>query len=210
MPELPTRLISIDDPDAISAALQVLEQDGILAFPTDTVYGLGALAHSREGIDRLFEAKIRDTSKAIAVLIGDLEQLELVAADLPESAHTLAKKFWPGAITLIMARHTGLPENISPWPTIGVRMPDHAFACALIQAAGPLATTSANLSGGPDPKTAQDVLAQLRGRVGLVLDGGDARGGVPSTVVDCTRSPVAILRHGAIPDDEIFQALNQT
>jgi len=207
MAEIQTSLISINEPQAIQIAFQTLKAGGLVAFPTDTVYGLGALVHDRTGIERLFKAKIRDANKAIAVLIGDLDQLEIVAEILSSSARQLAAQFWPGALTLVVPRHPELPENISPIPTVGVRMPDHAFVREMLRITGPLATTSANLSGGANPRNARDVMEQLNRRVELVLDGGDARVGVPSTVVDCTQEPVKILRHGAILEEDIFSAL---
>jgi len=207
MAEIQTRFISINEPQAIQIAFQTLKAGGLVAFPTDTVYGLGALVHDRTGIERLFKAKIRDANKAIAVLIGDLDQLEIVAEILSSSARQLAAQFWPGALTLVVPRHPELPENISPIPTVGVRMPDHAFVREMLRITGPLATTSANLSGGANPRNARDVMEQLNRRVELVLDGGDARVGVPSTVVDCTQEPVKILRHGAILEEDIFSAL---
>lgn len=198
-----TRMLTADDPRAVHKALAVLRAGGLVAFPTDTVYGLAVLAFDEAAIERLFQAKERAPSKAIAVLIGDLRQLSRVAGKVTPSALTLARHFWPGALTLVVPSHPDLPNNLSPQPTIGVRMPDHAFARALLRRAGPLATTSANLSGGANPRNAQDVLAQLEGRVELVIDGGEAPGGIPSTVVDCTQDLPKILRQGAIAEEAI-------
>jgi L-threonylcarbamoyladenylate synthase len=142
-------------------------------------------------------------SHALAVLIGDLDQIPQVAREVTVSAQRLAKRFWPGALTLIVPRLVSLPDNLSPSLSIGLRMPDHAFALELLQKAGPLATTSANLSGGANTSTAEEVLAQLDGRIELLLDGGKTPGGVPSTVVDCTQPEALILRQGAITDDQI-------
>ena len=193
-----TLCLPASDPQAIPRAWAVLQRGGLVAIPTDTVYGVAADAFSPAGIDRLYEAKGRDAAKAIPVLLGELEQLSRVAAALPPYAYRLARAFWPGALTLVVASHPSLPPNLSPAPTVGVRMPDHPLALALLRRAGPLATTSANLSGGPNPLTAQDVLAQLDGRIELVLDGGACPGGVPSTVVDATRNELSILRQGPI------------
>jgi L-threonylcarbamoyladenylate synthase len=178
-----------------------------VAFPTDTVYGVAAPAFNKAGIDRLYEAKGRQNTKAISVLIGGPDQLGLITSNLGQAANRLAQRFWPGGLTLVVSRRPELPGNLSPLATIGVRMPDHAFAIALLKRCGPLATTSANLSGGVDPQNAQDVLAQLDGRVELVLDGGATPGGVPSTVVDCTLAEPAILRKGAISTEAIMDAL---
>lgn len=192
------KIIQANDPQALAVGLETLQKGGVVAFPTDTVYGLGCQVNLPDSIDRLYEIKGRDASKPIAVLLGGIEQLPLVAAGLGETANRLAARFWPGALTLVIAGNPALPKNLSPQPTIGVRMPDHPFALALLRQAGPLATTSANLSGMPSAVTAQDVLAQLNQRVDLIIDGGHCPGGVPSTVVDCTGADLRVLREGAI------------
>lgn len=204
-----TQLMLADDPQAIHAALVVLRGGGLVAFPTDTVYGLGALVFEAQAVERLFRAKERAANKAIAVLIGNLDQLGLVAAVVTLLAQKLAGHFWPGAMTLVVPGHAGLPRNLSPQATVGVRMPDHTFARALLNEAGPLAVTSANLSGGDNPRNAQQVMAQLEGRVELVIDGGEVTGGVPSTVVDCTRKVPVILRQGAVTEAAIQRLLTQ-
>ncbi len=175
-----------------------------MAIPTDTVYGLAAMITNGPAIDRLYQAKERSLQKAIAVLIGGLEQIDQVVGYFSEDAHRLARRFWPGALTLVVPQHPGLPANLSPTPTIGVRMPDHSFTLELLRQVGPLATTSANISGGPNPRDAADVLAQLDGRIELLLDGGPAPGGIPSTVVDCTGEELVILREGAISAAQIL------
>lgn len=205
-----TTLLLTSDPTAISRALEILASGGLVAFPTDTVYGVAAGVFNAQGIDRLYEAKARSANKAIAVLVGEIEQLEQLTTGLNQSAQRLAERFWPGALTLVVPKHPRLPENLSPLPTVGVRMPDHAFARALLRAAGPLATSSANISGETNTLTAQQVLEQLEGRIELVLDGGAAPGGVPSTVVDCTQARPQILRQGALTAEMINAALAQT
>lgn len=198
------------DPEAIARALEVLSRGGLVAFPTDTVYGLAAFLTNSEGIAKLYEAKARSANKAIAVLVADLEQMDQVTTGLTPSARRLAERFWPGALTLVIPKRGGLPENLSPLPTVGVRMPDHAFARALMRQAGPLATTSANISGESNTLTAGQVLEQLAGRVELVLDGGPVPGGVPSTVVDCTQDPPKILRQGALSGQDISKVLQES
>ena len=200
-----TETILSDDPQAISRGLAVIQRGGLIAFPTDTVYGLAADPHNAAAIDKIYAAKGRDMSKAVAVLIGEVTHLTRVASSLTPPAEKLAARFWPGALTLILPRREDLPDNLSAYATIGVRMPDHSFAIRLLQSTGPLATTSANLSGGADAKTAAEVLLQLNGRLELILDGGACPGGVPSTVVDCTGADVRILRQGAIPAEEIYK-----
>ena len=207
--EVETQIISSQEPQAIDLAREVFARGGLVAFPTDTVYGLGTSAFSAQGIEAIFRAKGRDTSKAIAVLLGEVEQIGQVTSGLTEAAQRLAARYWPGPLTLVVPRHPSLPENISPYPTIGLRLPDHAFARALIRACGPLATTSANRSGGENPLTAQDVLLQLGGHIDLLIDGGATPGGVPSAVVDCTAAQIKILRAGPIPAHELFRVAGE-
>jgi L-threonylcarbamoyladenylate synthase len=201
-----TLFISTDHPDAVKIALEILSGGGLVAFPTDTVYGVAALVNHPMGIDRLYEAKSRSANKAIAVLLGDLKQLNQLTTGLTLPAQRLAQRFWPGALTLIVPRHPNLPENLSPLPTVGVRMPDHAFARALMIISGPLATSSANISGETNTLTADQVKDQLDGRIELILDGGPVPGGVPSTVVDCTQDPPRILRQGGISAEDVLAA----
>jgi len=201
-----TVVLSTDDPQAVEVALSVIKSGGLVAFPTDTVYGLAADPFNPAAIQRLYEAKERDMSKAIAVLVGGVEQLDQVTAGLTDAADRLAARFWPGALTLVISRRPELPPELSALPTIGVRMPDHAFALKLLGVTGPLATTSANRSGEENPLTSDDVLHQLGGRIELVLDGGRCPGGIPSTVVDCTVPDGRILREGAL-SSELIQSI---
>ena len=143
-----TKILPTSDISAIDQALSVLAGGGLVAFPTDTVYGLAGLVFNSASIDRIFLAKGRDSAKAIPILIGDMEQLGLVTSVVTPSASILAAHFWPGALTLVVPSHPSLPPNLSQTPTVGVRMPDHSFTLALLRRSGPLAVTSANLSGG--------------------------------------------------------------
>lgn len=203
-----TRILSVNDPSALAAALEILRQGGMIAFPTDTVYGVGAHAFQPEAVEQLYTVKGRSAEKAIPLLMASAGDLPLVAAEVPEAARRLAARFWPGGLTLVVPRHPRVPDAVSPGPTVAVRVPDHRCPLALIAALGvPLAATSANLSGQPSPTTAEQVLAQLGGRIALILDGGSCPGGVPSTVVDVTVDPPVILRHGAISADVILEAL---
>jgi L-threonylcarbamoyladenylate synthase len=203
-----TELLPASDPNALRYAADVLRYNGLVAFPTDTVYGVGALAFRPEPVQRLYTVKGRSTDKAIAVLVGREGDLGNVAAHLTPAARILARKFWPGSITLVVPRHPNLPEAVSALPTVGVRLPDHAFARGLMELTGPLAVTSANRSGEPSPNTAEEVLEQLNGRVELVIDGGRVPGGVPSTVVDCTSPFPKVLREGPISAEAIQAAVN--
>ena len=198
-----TQVISATDCSAVESARIILEKGGLIAFPTDTVYGLGCLVNNPNAIGRLYEVKERSQSKAIAVLIADLEDLKGLTAEVPILAAELAARFWPGALTLVFPKHPALPENLSPLPTVGIRMPDHSFARSLMRLTGPLATTSANISGQSNPANAEEVLEQLDGRINLIIDGGVVSGGIPSTVVDCTSPTPRVLRIGAFSPEQL-------
>ena len=204
-----TEVLSAADPNALRYAADVLRYNGLVAFPTDTVYGVGALAFRPEAVQRLYTVKGRSTDKAIAVLVGRDTDLANVAAHLTPAARILARRFWPGSITLVVPRHPNLPEAVSALPTVGVRLPDHPIARGLLELTGPLAVTSANRSGEPNAATAADVLEQLSGRIELILDGGRVPGGVPSTVVDCTGPFPQVLREGPISAADILAAVNE-
>jgi L-threonylcarbamoyladenylate synthase len=204
-----TLTISAQAADALSQALAVLERGGLVAFPTDTVYGVGALAFSAAAVQQLYEVKGRSAEKSIPVLVAREADLVRVAAVLTPSARSLAHCFWPGPLTLVVPKHPALPEAVSALPTVGVRQPDHPVAHRLLALAGPLAVTSANLSGQPSATTAEAVLAQLAGRIDLLLDGGPTPGGVASTVIDCTIEPPVILRPGPIGPAQVEAALKR-
>jgi L-threonylcarbamoyladenylate synthase len=199
-----TLIVSSDSSDAISRALEILNQGGLVAFPTDTVYGVGALAFNGTAVESIYAAKDRPVEKAIPVLIADESDLEKVGMDIPEVAHKLASRFWPGPLTVLVPKKTNLPESVSATETVGVRIPDHEVARTLLRAAGPMAVTSANISGQSSPSTAQEVLAQLGGRIPLIIDGGKTPGGVPSTLVDCTGNELKLLRQGPITLAELM------
>jgi L-threonylcarbamoyladenylate synthase len=202
-----TEIRPAQDDRTLVRALAVLLNGGLVAFPTDTVYGVGALAFDGAAVGSIYSAKDRPVEKAIPVLIGQTADLVKVSLEVPEAAARLAARFWPGALTLVVPRQARLPETVSATATVGVREPDHRVAQALLLAAGPMAVTSANLSGQPSPVTAQEVFAQLGGRIALIIDGGRTPGGVPSTVVDCSGEEPQILRTGPISADEIRAAL---
>lgn len=198
-----TEILQATDPRAIPLALEILRGGGLVAFPTDTIYGLGALAHDGNAIESIYLAKERPPEKAIPILIWNAADLDKVAADVPNIARRLAARFWPGPLTLVIPKRADLPEAVSATATIGVRVPDHAVTRTLLQAAGPMAVTSANRSGGGNARRAEEVLAQLNGRILLILDGGETPGGAASTVVDCTGAEPVILREGPVTMDQI-------
>jgi L-threonylcarbamoyladenylate synthase len=204
-----TRILSINSPYTIPHILSVLEAGGLVAFPTDTVYGVGALAFNSAAVESIYTAKGRSIEKAIPVLLGDAKDLDKVASNVSPMALRLASRFWPGPLTLVVPKNPMLPEAVSANDTVGVRVPDNAIARTLLRSAGPMAVTSANISGGNNPTTSEEVFAQLNGRIGLILDGGRTLGGRPSTVVDCIQREPSILREGPISLEEIKSALFQ-
>jgi L-threonylcarbamoyladenylate synthase len=191
----------------IEPALNILKQGGLVAFPTDTVYGVGALAFNNAAIEGIYAAKDRPIEKAIPILIGDLSDLEQIGSDIPDMALRLAARFWPGPLTCIIPKKRTLPPAVSATETVAVRIPDHPAALALLRAAGPIAVTSANISGQPSPASAEEVFRQLQGRIPLILDGGTTPGGVPSTLVDCTGHSPVILREGPLTIENLISAL---
>jgi len=195
--------------EAIGVAVQILTKGGLVAFPTDTVYGVGAHAFQPQAVERIYTAKIRPRDKAIPILLAQADDLLLVTEGITETARLLAERFWPGGLTLVLPKRANVPDVVSAGgPTVAVRVPDHPVARSLISALrAPLAGTSANLSGHPSPVTAEEVKAGLGGRIELILDGGRCPGGIPSTVLDLTTEPPAILRAGAIGAEEIEAAL---
>ncbi len=194
--------------EAFLLARDMLGQGELVAFPTDTVYGLGALVFDGKAVERIYSAKDRPAEKAIPVLIADLSDLEKVSQDVPEMAKRLAARYWPGPLTLVVPKKPQLPEFVSAGPTVGVRVPDHPAARELLRLTGPLAVTSANISGQSNPTTTGEVLAQLGGRIALILDGGTTPGGMPSTVADCTGAEARILREGPISKSDIISLLS--
>jgi len=202
-----TEVLPATSPDALLRALNVLRSGGLVSFPTDTVYGVGSLAFDQQAIESIYIAKDRPIEKAIPVLIADKEDLIKVAEEIPPVASRLIERFWPGPLTLLVPKKGTLPIAISATPTVGVRVPDHDVARALLRLAGPLAVTSANLSGQPSPTTAQEAFAQLGGRIAMIFDGGETPGGIPSTVVDCTGDKIQVLREGPIPKELLLKII---
>jgi len=202
-----TEILPAENPESLARAAQVILEGGLVSFPTDTVYGVGVLVDNQAGIEELYRVKERQGERAIPVLLGRIKDLAKITAEIGEIADRLAEVFWPGPLTLVVPRHTLLPNKISPSDTVGVRMPDHPMALALLNLTGPLAVTSANISGASNSKTAHEVYTQLGTRIPLILDGGRTPGGAPSTVVDCTGTEPRILRPGPIPLNDLLSAL---
>lgn len=202
-----TEVLSASSSGAIARALTILHAGGLVAFPTDTVYGVGALAFDGKAIESIYIAKDRPIEKAIPILISDTGELDKVAVEIPKAAYKLASRFWPGPLTILVSKRSDLPDSVSATSTVGVRVPDHEIARALLRAAGPMAVTSANISGSQSPVSAEEVYQQLGGRIPLIIDGGRTPGGVPSTLVDCTAPSLNVLREGPVGMEELRSAL---
>jgi L-threonylcarbamoyladenylate synthase len=204
-----TRVLPITE-ESIAKAVRILSAGGLVAFPTDTVYGVGAHALQPQSVEKIYAAKIRPRDKAIPLLLTTPDDLSLVAESVPPVVHLLAERFWPGGLTLVLRKRAVVSDAVSPGSTVAVRVPDHPVTQALIAAlSAPLAATSANLAGNPSPVTAQEVVGELAGRIELVLDGGPCPGGIPSTVLDLTTDPPTILRSGAITEEDIRDILQR-
>jgi L-threonylcarbamoyladenylate synthase len=206
-----TARIVPDDETGRELAIRTLRAGGVVAIPTDTVYGLCVALDTPGGIERLFEVKRRPPDKGIAVLLGSTAQAMTVGR-LDDAATTLASAFWPGGLTLVVPVRPDvtLPDVLTGGaPSIGLRVPDHAAPRALADALGPLPTTSANVSGQPEAHDAAEILALLGDAIDLILDGGPARGGPASTVVDCSGSAAVVGRVGAIPVARLVDVLDR-
>ena len=190
---------------AIDRAVELLAHGELVAFPTDTVYGVGAHAFQPRAVARLYAVKRRPTRLPIPLLLDGAATMDAVCLDIPPLAWELARRFWPGALSLVLRRAPAVPDAVTAGgATVAVRVPDHPLVRELCRRLGaPLAATSANLHGRPDPVTAQAACAALAGRIPLILDGGPCPGGVPSTVLDLTVTPPVILRRGPITAEQL-------
>ncbi len=191
--------------EQVSKGITVLKKGGIIAYPTDTVYGLGASIDCPEAIERIYRVKERPKTMALPLLLASISQIHDVAVTVPDIAFRLARRFLPGALTLVLFKSSSVPDIVTAGgKTVAVRVPAHPVPIALIEGIkAPIVGTSANLSGKPSPLTAGEVCNQLGDRLDLIIDGGRCPGGVESTVVDVTQEPPVILRAGAISIEEI-------
>jgi L-threonylcarbamoyladenylate synthase len=201
-----TAMLSASDPAAMARATALLRAGGLVAFPTDTVYGVGAPFSNATAVQRIYVAKGRSETKGIPILLASLTDLRLVVSGASKGAHRLMAAFWPGPLTLILAKSPAVPPAVTQTASVAVRLPDHRLTRALIAAVGiPLAVTSANRSGEPATTDPAVVRQSLEGRIAAVLDGGIAPGGMPSTIVDCTVEPPRVLRPGPIASTAILE-----
>jgi len=201
-------VIRTADNEALADTARILGEGGVIAFPTDTVYGLACDLFNEEAVDRIYRIKARPAYLPLIAMLAEAEAWPQVASSLPESARRFMASYWPGPLTIIVPARSDIPAIVlGGGGTIGMRIPDHDIARQLLRLAGrPLATTSANLSGHPAACTAQEVLVQLGDAVDLILDAGPCPGGQASTVVDCTFDPPKILREGPITTAMLFHS----
>lgn len=194
----------------IEQGVEILKRGGVIAFPTDTVYGLGADAFNAAAVERIYRIKGRPGHRQLPLLIAGVEQLAILADALPEVARFFAGRFWPGGLTLVLPKGASLPSHLAQGPGIAVRIPNHPLCLALIEGLGnPIVGTSANMSGRPPALSAGEAEQQLAGKIDLVIDGGRCPGKQESTVVDVTRQTPVILREGIIPSYDIDRAYKE-
>lgn len=193
----------------ISAAAEILKADGVVAIPTETVYGLAASAFSNNAISKIFTAKGRPQDNPLIVHISDLDQLSGVVSEFPEKAKALAKEFWPGPLTMVLPKGNLVCDSVSGGlSTVAVRMPSNKVARDIITASGlPLAAPSANLSGSPSPTTAAHVISDLDGKIDAVVMSSDCEVGLESTVVSLTENPPRLLRPGFVTAEQLRKIL---
>lgn len=196
-----TRIIP---PSQLDTAIDILREGGLVVFPTDTVYGVAALARDAAAVAAIYRAKQRPSNMPIPVMVGDPMAVSEIAIPAP-GFRDLADAFWPGPLTIILPRRATLPDIVTAGgDTVALRVPDHPLVLALLRVLNePLAVTSANRSGHPPALTADDARVQLDGRVEAIIDGGPAPGGLPSTIIDLTRTPPQILRRGPVTEAQI-------
>jgi L-threonylcarbamoyladenylate synthase len=200
------RLLKATDSAALKEAVRVLQAGGVVAYPTETSYGLGASIEHLEAMSRIYLIKRRDTALPLLVLIAEISWLDDLVQEIPDEAHRLMA-LWPGPLTLLFRARPGLPFHlVGPDGLIGARISSHSFAHGLVTALGrPLTATSANLHGLPACHDAQEVMAQLQNPApDLVVDGGRSSGGLPSTIVDVSVQPFRVVRKGVLGKIDLF------
>ena len=196
---------SLELQEQVERGIFILKQGGVVAFPTDTVYGLGACANIRQAVERIYEVKERPRNMALPLLLAHTSQIGEVAEPVPPVAWLLVRNFLPGALTIVLGKSSQVPDIITAGGiTVAIRIPAHPVPVALAKGLGaPIVGTSANLSGRPSTLTADDVYSQLGDKIDLVIDGGRCQGGRESTVVDVTGEKPVILREGAISREKL-------
>ncbi|MBD3182046.1 threonylcarbamoyl-AMP synthase [Candidatus Poribacteria bacterium] len=196
-------------PGIIYKAARIIKFGGLVAFPTDTVYGIGADVFNDEAVEKIYKVKRRTLHKPLQILVAQKSDLKNITDNWSDLLETLVSKFWPGALTIVMKAKADFPSRVRcGLDTVGVRMPDNKIALELINACeGPIAASSANISEHPDAKSAHEVLDYMDGKVDLLIDGGDTPGSTPSTVVNISISPPAVLREGGLDIEKLSDIL---
>ena len=204
-----TRYLSADDPKTPEIAAQILQKGGLVAIPTETVYGLGANGLDEQAVAKIFEAKGRPQDNPLILHVAEAADMKKFCHSIPEAAWLLAEKFWPGPLTMVLPAKPTVPRRTTAGlPTVAVRCPDCAVTRQIIRLAGvPVAAPSANISGKPSTTTAQHVLHDHDGRIDMIVDGGSCRVGVESTIVDLTEERPRLLRPGGITPEQLLQVL---
>jgi len=199
--------LSLSIQEQVEKGISILKQGGLVAFPTDTVYGLGAWADHQPAVERVYRVKERPRNIALPLLLADISQIGGVAEPVPPIAWLLAHNFLPGALTIVLHKSNSVPDIITAGGiTVAVRVPAHPVPIALVQGLGaPIVGTSANVSGKPSALTADEVYSQFGNKIDLVIDGGRCPGGRESTIIDVTGEEPVILREGAISREELRQ-----
>ena len=204
-----TLYLSAEDPKTAATAANIIMQGGLVAIPTETVYGLGANGLDENAVARIFEAKGRPQDNPLILHIAGPEQIELFCHHIPQAAYDLAEKFWPGPLTMVLPARSSVPKRTTGGlSTVAVRCPDSDVTREIIRLSGvPLAAPSANISGKPSTTTAEHVRHDHDGRIELIVDGGSCRGGVESTIVDLTEERPRLLRPGGITPEQLMEVL---
>ena len=189
----------------VERGVSILKQGGIVAYPTDTVYGLGASANLQSAVERVYQVKERPRNMALPLLLANIPQISEIAEPVPQVAWLLARNFLPGALTIVLPKSKAVPDFIAAGGmTVAIRIPAHPVPVALIEGLGvPIVGTSANLSGKPSTLTADEVHSQFGDRIDLIIDGGRCSGSKESTIVDVTGETPVVLREGAISKEEL-------
>lgn len=205
-----TRIFTTNEQD-IKQAADIIRNGGLVAFPTETVYGLGADALNAEAVAAIYEAKGRPSDNPMIVHISEFDDMAKLTAELSPDTHLMMENFWPGPLTMVVKKRDGVPDRTTGGlQTVAVRMPDSEVALKLIEKSGcPIAAPSANISGRPSPTRARDVIADMDGKIEAVIDGPDCRVGIESTVVDMTGDIPVILRPGILTAEEISKVLGK-